>query len=157
MLPVSKKLFRFINRSAANSILRSGSAINLTIWGVAEIHSGIAAASVPALRSLFLCAANRLRSNPKTPGSSYESRNPYRYKMKNHDEDDDGTSVIPLHERSDAGNQGGIVKTTEFEVTNTTNSKSEVRPDNASERDGPFANATPEGSSTFVNSIPARV
>lgn len=98
-----------------------------------------------------------MRGDPKLPGSSYESRNPYRYRVRNHDEDDDGTSVFPLHERSDAGNQGGIVKTTEFEVTNTTNLGAEVRPENAPEGGGPFVSSTPEGSSLFVNSASGKV
>lgn len=159
--PVSKQLsnltFKLFDRFVTNSISWSGSAIPLTTWSVAEIHSGIVAASIPALRTLFLCVATRLRSDPKLPNSSYESRNPYRYRVRKHDEDDDGTSTFPLHERSDAGNQGGIVKTTEFEVTNTTKQGVEVRPENTSGGGGPFASSTPEGSSLFVNSASDRV
>lgn len=124
---------------------------------MAEIHSGIIAGSIPALRPLFLCIVTRLQGDSKLPGSSYESRNPYRYKKRNPHEDDDGNSVYPLHDISDAGNQGGIVKTTEFEVTNTTNPEAEVRLENSAEGGGLFASPTPEGSSVFVNSAHGKV
>lgn len=105
---------------------------------------------MPALRALVYFVATQLRGDSKRLGSSYESRNPYRRRAKTHDEDDDGTSVLPLHQRSDAGNQGGIVKTTKFEVINTFNPGAEVRPDNASDTE--FVSSTPEGSSLVVNS-----
>ncbi|MCJ1265266.1 hypothetical protein MMC22_005141 [Lobaria immixta] len=143
--------------SITDSVPQLGSSIPLTTWGVAEIHSGIIAGSIPALRPLFLCIVTRLRGDSKLPGSSYESRSPYRYKKRNPHEDDDGNSVYPLHDISDAGNQGGIVKTTEFEVTNTTNPEAEVRPENSGEGGGLFASPTPEGSSVFVNSAHGKV
>lgn len=115
------------------------------------------AASIPALRPLFLCVVTRLRGDSKHPGSSYESRNPYRYRVRNHGEDDDGISVFPLQERSDPGDQGGIVKTTEFQVTNTTSPRTEVRPEYASEGGGLFVNSTTEGGSMSINSVFGRV
>ena len=80
--------------------------------------------------------------------------------MRNHDEDDDGISVFPLHERSDPGDQGdqgGIVKTTEFQVTNTTNLRAEVRPEHASEGGGLFVSLTTEGGNMSTNSVFGRV
>ncbi|MCJ1269879.1 hypothetical protein MMC22_009772 [Lobaria immixta] len=109
------------------SYVSSGSSIGLTTWGVAEIHSGIVAASIPALRALVVCTATRLRTDSKLGHSSYESRNPYRHRARNQYDDDDGTSTFPLRERSQTANEGGIVKTTEFEVTNATRQKVEVR------------------------------
>ncbi|MCJ1262134.1 hypothetical protein MMC22_002004 [Lobaria immixta] len=122
------------------------SSIPLTKWGAAEIHSGIVAASIPAIRPLVLCITTRLRGDPKPPRSSYESRNPYRHRARNQDGDDSGTSILPLHERSDAGNQYGVVKTTEFEVTSTTKSRAELRSENPSEGGAGFVNSSPEGS-----------
>lgn len=119
-------------------------------WGAAEIHSGIVAASIPALRALVYFVATRLRGDSKRLGSSYESRNPFRRRVNAHDEDNDGNSVLPLHQRSDPGNQGGIIKTTEFEVINTSNPGAEVRPKNAS--DAEFVSWTLEGSSLVVSS-----
>lgn len=130
----------------------SWTSIPLAEWGEAEIHSGIIAGSIPALRALVVCVATRVRGDSKLLPSSYESRNPYRYRVRNHDKYDFGTSVIPLHERPDADNQGGIVKTTEFEVSNATTPEAEVRAGDTLEGGGLFVSATPEGSRLFVNS-----
>ena len=149
ILPVSKKQskshIQLISRLVTNSISRSGSSVPLTIWGVAEIHSGIVAASIPALRALVVRTLSRLRTDSKLAPSSYESRNPYRNRARNQYDDDDGTSTFPLQERSDAGNEGGIIKTTEFEVTNTTKQKAEVGLEGSSEGGAPFFNSNSEG------------
>lgn len=122
------------------------STIPLTTWGAAEIHSGIVAASIPAIRPLVLCIATRLRGDPKPPCSSYDSRNPYRHRARNRDGDDAGTSILPLHERSDADNHYGVVKTTEFEVTSTTKTRAELRSENPSKGGAGFVNSSPERS-----------
>ena len=74
--------------------------------------------------------------------------------MRNSDDDEDGLSVLPYRERE---NHHGIVKTTEFEVTETHKNGSEERENTVLEGNGLLANSSPEGSGIHVNLASNRV
>ena len=114
------------------------------MWGVAEIHSGIIAASIPTLRAPVLSVITRLRGDPKLPSLSNKSRDRYHCRVRNQYECDDGASVSPLHERSDQGNQGGIFETIELGATNNTKPRAEEILENTSDGDAQSVSSTPE-------------
>ena len=118
------------DRSITNSIDASGTAIPLSICGVAEISAGIVAASIPAIRPLFLCVMTRLRgSSSKLPSSPPETPNQqYRYRARSNDDNEIDVKVHSMHERSDTVDQDVIVKTTEFKVTEAVESRADMKP-----------------------------